>query len=268
MHQAVDPRGHALWTASEAAARACNAGVEGYTEFRADTMEYLDAAIAADADFALPKLVKAWVLHAARDWKHATTIERLADDAERCVDPCDDRAVDYLASLRFAGEGRGVESATTLEGLLDRHPTDLLAHRVLQFELFWNGRADWMCDIAERAASHWDGTIPGYATYLSCRAFSNEEVGRYEAAERYARTAVELDAANVWGAHAFAHVALMQGRFDVCQVLVDACRRLGHSDLAAIFVRDAYRIGFDRVESRSFYCDAMAPAQSAQGLPA
>ena len=53
-----------------------------------------------------------------------------------------------------------------------------------------------------------------------------------------------------------------------CQVLVDACRRLGRSDLAAIFVRDAYRIGFDRVESRSFYRDAMAPTQSAEGLPA
>lgn len=74
MHHAVDPRGHALWTFSKEAARACNAGVEGYTEFRADTMEYLDAAIAADVDFALPKLVKAWVLHAARDWKHAPTI--------------------------------------------------------------------------------------------------------------------------------------------------------------------------------------------------
>ena len=458
MHCATDPRGHVLWTSSDAAAGACNAGVEGYAEFRADAMDRLDAAIAADVEFALPKLVKAWVLHGARDANYASAIERLAGDAQRCVDSGDDRAVDYLEALRLAREGRGVESATVLEGLLDRHPTDLLAHRVLQFELFWNGRADWMCDVVERAAPRWDEHVDGYATYLSCRAFSNEEAGRYEAAERYARAAVELDPAEVWGAHAFAHVALMQGRHDegrawleslcgnwgaanqlkhhlwwhlclfllesgdharilellrteirnpdsplvravpdatidiqnvaslllrlelrgidvgdrwtdlaeVCagrvhdhanafsnihdvmvlaatgqfaqadelvesaerfgtsgdgslhmsyraagvaacramlahrrgdyesvvallapvrhdlalfggshaqrdifyQVLVDACRRLGRSDLVAIFVRDTYRIGFDRVESRSLYCDATGPTQSARGLPA
>ena len=84
----------------------------------------------------------------------------------------------------------------------------------MQFELFWNGRTHWMLDIAERAAPHWHEGVEGYATFLACRAFANEEAGCYRDAERYGRQAVEMDDTEVWGAHAIAHVLFMQGRYD------------------------------------------------------
>ena len=213
MRYSTDSRGHRISTTNEIAGTACNAGIESFNRNRADAMRHLDTAIAADEGFALPRLVKAWMLHSARDANYAENIQALINSAEACLEGSD-RDRDYLESLKLAFAGRGIESATILEALLDRYPTDLLAHRLVQYELFWNGRAHWMLDIAERAAPHWREGIEGYPTFLACRAFSNEESGHYPQAERYGRASIELDNTEPWGAHSVAHVLFMQGRHD------------------------------------------------------
>jgi len=214
MIQATDYRGHRLSSANQTAVDACNAGVESYIQSRVDAMANLDSAIEADNSFALPKLVKAWMLHASRNTAVANTIQSLVDDVEACIDVSNNRDRDYLAALQDARCGRGTEAATVLEALLDRYPTDLLGHRLVQYELFWNGRASWMREIIERAAPRWSDNVAGYSAFLAARAFSNEEAGCYAEAERYALQAIEIDDASIWGAHTIAHVHLMQGRFD------------------------------------------------------
>lgn len=214
MIQATDYRGHRLSSVNQAAVDACNAGVESYILSRVDAMANLDSAIGADNSFALPKLVKAWMLHASRNTAVANTIHSLVDDAEACIDVSNNRDRDYLLALQYARCGRGIEAATVLEALLDRYPTDLLGHRLVQYELFWNGRANWMREIIERAAPHWSDNVAGYSAFLAARAFSNEEAGCYAEAERYALQAIEIDDASIWGAHTIAHVLLMQGRID------------------------------------------------------
>jgi len=214
MIQATDYRGHRLSSANQTAVDACNAGVESYIQSRVDAMANLDSAIEADNSFALPKLVKAWMLHASRNTAVANTIQSLVDDVEACIDVSNNRDRDYLAALQYARCGRGIEAATVLEALLDRYPTDLLGHRLVQYELFWNGRASWMREIIERAAPRWSANVAGYSAFLAARAFSNEEAGCYAEAERYALQAIEIDDASIWGAHTIAHVHLMQGRID------------------------------------------------------
>jgi len=212
MRYATDPRGHCLSSTNEVAVAACNAGIESFNRNRADALSHLDAAIVADDGFALPRLAKAWILQSARDANYAENIQTLIRAAEACLDESNDRDGDYLTALKLAFSGRGIESATILEALLDRYPTDLLAHRLVQYELFWNGRALWMLEIADRAAPYWSEDVEGYATFLSCRAFSNEEAGRYTQAEHDGRAAIELDNTEPWGAHSIAHVLYMQGR--------------------------------------------------------
>ncbi len=69
-----------------------------------------------------------------------------------------------------------------------------------------------MRDISERAAPHWSPDVAGYAAFLSIRAFGLEETGQFVAAETHGREAVARDPADCWGAHAVAHVLVMQAR--------------------------------------------------------
>ena len=108
--------------------------------------------------------------------------------------------------------GRVTEAASHFERIARAHPHDLFALRLAQFELFWIGEVEWMRDISERAAPTWSADHRGYPAFLSIRAFGLEEAGDFELAERCGREAVERDPMDCWGAHAVAHVLIMQGR--------------------------------------------------------
>ena len=69
-----------------------------------------------------------------------------------------------------------------------------------------------MRDMLARALSAWDERVPGYGFVLGCHAFGLEETGDYRAAERIGREAVERNPADIWAAHAVAHVFEMTGR--------------------------------------------------------
>jgi len=116
-----------------------------------------------------------------------------------------------LSALQLARSGKGIESATALETILHKAPTNLLVHQLLHESLFWMGRADWMRDVIERSVPAWDETSADYGPFLSLRAFANEEAGYLDDAERFARAAIEIDPSDIWGAHAAAHALYMKG---------------------------------------------------------
>ncbi|MBT3332339.1 MAG: tetratricopeptide repeat protein [Rhodospirillaceae bacterium] len=210
--QQLDSRGHGLSTANSAAAEAFNAGMSSFVNWRTDAMGHLDNAMAADDGFAMPKLTKGWILQTGRTAAFLPVIKGLLADAAPLMGKANAREQAYFDSLAAASEGRGVVAATILETMLASNPTDLLAQRLVQFELFWNGRAKWMRDIVERAAPSWSDDVVDFGCFNSVRAFSNEEAGDYELAERCGRLAVEINPSDVWGTHAVAHVHAMQGR--------------------------------------------------------
>jgi tetratricopeptide (TPR) repeat protein len=69
-----------------------------------------------------------------------------------------------------------------------------------------------MRDISERAAPAWNEGDAGLGAFLSIRSFGLEETGDYAGAERCGRRAVAINPDDPWGAHAVAHVLVMQGR--------------------------------------------------------
>ena len=178
---------------------------------RADAIEDIDAAIQEDESFALPKLVKAWSLHCGRDANAAGAINGLLKDAEECLPSTSGRETGLYSALKLARDGKGIESVEALEKIAAESPLDLYVHFVALEEVFWTGRAEWMRDIVERAAPAWHESAEDYGPFLSLRAFANEEAGRLDDAERFGRQAVEIHSADIWGAHAVAHVLLMKG---------------------------------------------------------
>jgi len=186
-------------------------GISKVVRWRSDAMPDIDAAIAADNSFALPRLVKGWMLQGASDGQYSPMINALLSEVEPLVSSSQQRESALLDALKLALAGQGLKSVSILEQWLQQEPTDLLVHQFAHEEIFWTGRSDRMQALVENAAPAWNETMEGYGSFLSLRAFANEEAGNFENAERFGRMSVEYDPADIWGAHAVAHVLLMKG---------------------------------------------------------
>ena len=212
--QYFDPRGHGFTTASEAAADAFNAAQANFIHWKSAVLPGLKAAVAADPEFGFAHAVTGLVLFGARNTGLAPMVAQCLSAAQAAEPAMTERERLYVRALEASTEGRLGAAVAAYETILAHHPTDLLARRLAQMELFWLGESSWSAEISARIAPHWSEEVPGYGQFLSCRAFDFEETLEFEQAERAGRAAVEIDPTDVWGAHAVAHVLIMQGRHD------------------------------------------------------
>jgi len=209
-----DQWGHTVSTEESLAVEALDKAFNGYFHFRTDAIKNLDAAIEIDSQFALPHIAKGILLESLKKPElHPAALGELKA-AKNALMPTSAREHHYLAALEAALAGQVTTAVTHYQQIVNEHPHDLFAMRLAQSELFWIGEVAWMRDISEGAASQWTADVPGYSAYLSIRSFGLEENGDSELAEKYGREAVEIDPTDCWGAHAVAHVQIMQGRLD------------------------------------------------------
>ena len=207
-----DERGHAMTTDSPEAALALDQAIHNFLHWRAAVIPPLKTAMGADPDFGLGHAVGGLILHGARNIHFRPKIARSLAAAETAAAGLTPREQLYVRALRAAFDGRITASVACYEEILAAHPRDLLAQRLAQMELFWIGEMAWSEAISRRCQSAWDADVPGYGIHLSCRAFDLEETLQFRAAEAHGRQAVEIDPTDVWGAHAVAHVQIMEGR--------------------------------------------------------
>ena len=217
-----DHYGFGLATTNPAAATAFDSGARSFVAWRADAVGHLDRAIESDPQFAMPKLLKGWILHAARTHKFSPAVQGLLSDAKALLGDASPRERALARSLEVASGGDLQGGVAVLETYLAENPRDIVVHRLAQFELFWSGESQWMRDIAERAAPAWDDGVPDFPHFQAVRAFSNEEAGDYDTAERAGRDAVEREPESAWGAHAVAHTLVMQGRVEEGAAFMEA----------------------------------------------
>lgn len=211
---ATDLSGFEVTASNAEAAAALGRGIKGFTGWSIDAVAHLDEAMVKDPDCVMASAVKGLILVGGRSDNYKGVVDGLLAAAQRGAGNANPREKLYVKALEAGAAGRPFEAATVYEAILADHPTDLLAHRLIQQELFWTGESKWMQDTAERAAPAWNKEHSDYSGFLSVRSFSNEEGGDYEIAERCGREAVEIDPRDCWGTHAVAHVLVMQGRID------------------------------------------------------
>jgi tetratricopeptide (TPR) repeat protein len=119
------------------------------------------------------------------------------------------------AHLEAIGEwiaGDWVGASKTLDALLQRWPTDLLALQVGHQLDFFVGDAANLRDRPGRTLPEIDPAHPHAAFVRGMQAFGLEESGHYGAAETAGLTALEVNPDDVWAIHAVVHVMEMQGR--------------------------------------------------------
>lgn len=201
MSRSTDSWGNSL-TTSEAAAAHYRDGVERMLGYLPGVEQALEAAIAADPGFALPRSQLA-LFHLFRGevqaaGEHAREAERLAEGAS-------ERERRHAAILGAPIAGRGAEAAGWIDEHLAETPRD--APIVLQ----WLGGNFYGGGVQkrERMLEQFDRLAPAFGDdwwFLSWHAFANHEMDRLDRAEALVGRSLELRRSNGQAAHAHAHV--------------------------------------------------------------
>ena len=209
-----DQRGLAVTAAGAPAVDALDATVAAYCGLRSDTGDRLKAALAADPDFVMAHILRGYFMMLFGKRPFLARALQSLEAAEAAVQKvgANPRERLHLAALRDWTRGDTRAATQRWEAILLDHPRDLAAVKLAQYHIFYTGDSEGMRDSLGRILYAWDEGVPGYGFVLGCYAFGLEEAGDYAAAERAGRRAVELNPADVWAAHAVAHVLEMQGR--------------------------------------------------------
>ncbi len=186
--------------------------VMGYAGARRDTRDRVAAVLAADPTCVMAHCLDGYLymLASKRDaMPRAREALSRADAGPRTISPRE-RLHRTALDAWSTGDMRG--AAAVWDAILDEYPRDLIALKVSQFVLSYLGESDRMRDRVARVLPAWNEDVPGYGFVLGCYAYALEEAGDYARAEEMGRQAVSIDRADIWAAHAVAHVAEMQGR--------------------------------------------------------
>ena len=179
-----------------------------------DTPQHLGAVLEKAPDFATIYAVKGLFYlmlgrreltaeaHAAR----ATAIEKVA------MNPVTEREQAYINALSEWLDGRPSGAIQQMEWVLEHYPRDTLAAKISHAIRFILGDAVGMRRSIEAILPEVMGDHPARGYMLGCHAFTLEETGEYEAAERAGRAGLDLAPDDAWGLHAVAHVHDMTAR--------------------------------------------------------
>ncbi len=121
------------------------------------------------------------------------------------------RESQYVLALKDWLNGSPTRAAHRLQTILDDHPSDALAMKLVQAVHFMMGRPHEMRQSVEAILPVWqDHPAKGYL--LGCHSFTLEETGEFAQAEAQGQRGVELAPDDAWGLHAVAHVYDMTAR--------------------------------------------------------
>ena len=208
----TDHRGHTITTTSKDAATKFSDAVERFVQRQINVVSILQESIDADPHCAMSQATFGLMLHGARNTGFKASMQTTLEKARATASGSSRREQHYVNALSCACDGDLHATVDCFENILKQHPNDLLALTLAQGELFWLGEMQQSSRLSASVAKDWREDIPGYSEFLGLRAFDLEETGNYKDAEAAGRKAVSLRHTNVWGAHAVAHVLLMQRR--------------------------------------------------------
>jgi len=198
---------------SSEATDALHRGITNFVDRKSDVASWVQQAITVDPDCAMAHATQGLLLQLARHKELRPMMiesQRNASNTAACSSKHEQM---YIAALEASVDGDIIKAITYYESILANNPNDLFALALCQSELFWLGEMHWSENVSQRVASSWQPDTPGYPAFLAIRAFDLEETGQYKEAESCGRKCIEHEPGNVWGAHAVAHVLLMQKRF-------------------------------------------------------
>ena len=186
--------------------------VAGFLAHGADTPEHLGETLRRAPRFALGWAAKGlFYLLLGRSELEAVAAEAL-ERARASAPAATPREQAYVRALAAWVGGRPRRAAQILDMILDRHPEDALAMKLVHAIRFVLGDARGMLASVGRVLPRLETGHPHRGYAMGCMAFALEENGAYEEAERIGRAGLERAPDDAWGLHAVAHVYDMTAR--------------------------------------------------------
>ncbi len=209
-----DARGNAMTASGPQPVALLDDTVAAYLGFRKDIGDRLKAVFAADPDLVLAHCLRGYFMMLFGQRAMVPRAQRSLEAARKAADASGmtPREAAHLAALAAWVAGDFAGATARWEAIAAEHPRNVLALKLAQYGCFYTGESKRMHDVLARALPAWDASVPAYGFVLGCHAFGLEETGDYAAAERAGRDAVERNPADIWAAHAVAHVFEMSGR--------------------------------------------------------
>jgi tetratricopeptide (TPR) repeat protein len=209
-----DAQGHPVAAANHHVGALLDRTVDSYLGVRADTRERLARVLADDPRCVMAHCLDGYLLMISSKRESTAHAREALARGESAADQvqASRREWMHLRALRAWAYGDMRAAVNVWTALLAETPRDIVALRVSQFVLSYLGESVAMRQSTTTALDAWDPDAPGYGFVLGCHAYSLEETGEYAEAEELGRRAVDLNAADIWAAHAVAHVREMQSR--------------------------------------------------------
>jgi hypothetical protein len=209
-----DVRGNPCSSASRGAHAAAEQALWRMMSFYGPPLDDLDEAIAADAGWLLPHVMKAGFLLSLTEAQYGNQAEAHLERARALATQGTARERAHLEAVQMVAEGRWHAACRVWDELLVEHPHDALALQWAQLWDFYRGDAAGLRQRPARVLPLWDEADPLFAYVLSLHAFGLEENNLYAQAEEAGRRALAANPRVPWAVHAVAHVMEMQGRYE------------------------------------------------------
>jgi hypothetical protein len=208
----IDQLGNSVSTHSRKALELYDTAVAQLNVFRVDPLATIEAALVEDPSFVMAHAFKANALVTSSERGAESAITAALDAAQPHLGHALERERAHLHAARTWLKGDFASSAALYGAIAAEHPRDLLALQIAHLSDFLLGNTQMLRDRPAQALRAWSDREVPRGVVLGMHAFGLEECGNWEAADVAGRRAMDLNPADVWAAHAVAHVMEMRGR--------------------------------------------------------
>jgi hypothetical protein len=209
-----DAQGNAVSTASHEALAFAEKALWRMMSFYGTPADDLDAAVAADPAWLLPRVMQAGFPLGLTEPSLVADARAALAQAELLAANANERERAHLAAVALIAQGDWSSAGAGWEAILLAHPRDALA---LQWALlfdFYRGDARSLRERVARVLPEWNENDALHPYVLGLHAFGLEESNLYAEAEAAGRRALAGAAQVPWAIHAVAHVMEMQARHE------------------------------------------------------
>ncbi|MEC5397186.1 tetratricopeptide repeat protein [Uliginosibacterium sp. H1] len=209
-----DFRGVPVSTGSRDAVALYETALAEFQRYSGDPIATIERALAADPDFIMGHLFKAFVLYTTSEQRYLPMVREAVTRAAGLHKYATQREQRLTLAAERLVAGDWLSACQVFDEVLIEHPCDALSIQISHLMDFYRGDAVNLRNRVARVLRAWRSDMPGYSYVLGMQAFGLEECHEYAEAERLGRRALEIDPADGWSVHAVAHVMEMQGRIE------------------------------------------------------